>query len=179
MKKILMLIAPQQFRDEELLVPRKALTAAGYTVDTASTKPGDATGMLGAKEPIALTFDDVEATDYAAIIVVGGMGAPEFLWQNARVHQLLKQAAAAERITAGICLSGALPALAGVAQGKRCTVYETPESLEALKQGGTQYTAEPVTADGDVITANGPDAATAFAEAILARLQQKASLINA
>ena len=39
-QRILMVIAPEQFRDEELLVPRQAFAAEGWQVDTASTRMG-------------------------------------------------------------------------------------------------------------------------------------------
>ena len=47
--KILMVIAPDQFRDEELLTPKEVLTQSGATVVVASTQTGEAKGMLGAR----------------------------------------------------------------------------------------------------------------------------------
>lgn len=176
--RIMMIIAPDQFRDEELLVPRQAFIQKGFEVTTISTKTGEAKGMLGAIESISKTLEDIdlsaERLPYEAVVVMGGMGSPQFLFHNPRLHTLLQKANEQGSIVAGICLSGALPALAGVAQGKRCTVYETPDSLEALKQGGARYTGESVTVDGNVITANGPEAAEAFAAEIVQALNKLA-----
>jgi len=48
-RRILCVIAPERFRDEELAEPKRALEAAGHRVTVASTRPGHATGMLGAR----------------------------------------------------------------------------------------------------------------------------------
>lgn len=46
--QVVMVIAPEQFRDEELSVPQEAFLAEGARVRTASTRLGEAKGMLGA-----------------------------------------------------------------------------------------------------------------------------------
>lgn len=172
--KILMVIAPDQFRDEELHVPRQAFEAQGWVVDTVSTKTGDVQGMLGAVEPVRQNLDfaraQVDQKAYDAVVVVGGMGSPEYLWEDASLHAILNTLAAQNRVVSAICLSGAVLAKAGLLQGKRATVWEMPESLEALKAGGCTYTGEPVTVDGNLVTANGPDAAQAFAQSVIDRV---------
>lgn len=176
MATVLMIIAPDQFRDEELHVPQTYLKQQGHTVEVISTKAGEATGMLGATEPISTTIDDIRPEDiheYDAVIVVGGMGAIEHLWPNAKLIQLLQAASQNNSVIGGICLSGAVPAKAGLLNGKKGTVWETPESLAILKENGAIYTGEPCTVDGNIITANGPEAAEAFAKAIAERLKAK------
>jgi protease I len=166
-----MVIAPNNFRDEELLVPRDAFIAMGWPVDTVSTQTGIATGMLGATEAITQTLEDIEATDYRSVVVVGGMGSIEYLWHNKTLHHILKTVNTQGGVIAGICLSAAVPALAGLAEGKQLTVYETPDSVAAITNNGGTYTNEAVTVDGRLITARGPEAAEAFATAIVAALQ--------
>lgn len=173
--RVLMVIAPDQFRDEELFVPRTAFLEAGWTVDTVSTQAGAALGMLGASEVVQKTLSDVSNTSglntYQAVVVVGGMGSIGFLWENQQLHQLLRQLASQKAVISAICLSGVVLAKAGLLNGRKATVWEAPESLEAYRQSGVTYTAEPVTVDdsasGTVITANGPDAAAEFARAIV------------
>jgi len=58
-----------------------------------------------------------------------------------------------------------------LAKGKQLTVYETPESVAAIVNNGGTYTDEAVTVDGRLITANGPEAAEAFASALVVALQ--------
>ncbi len=165
-KKVLLVIAPEHFRDEELLEPRRILSERGATVAVASTRGGTAHGMLGAEVTPDLLVSDARATDYDAVVVVGGMGSPTHLWNDAALHTLLREAHAARRVVAGICLSGAVLAKAGVLRGLRATVYSTPESLRALSAGGATYMPQGVVVDGRVVTAEGPPVARAFAEKI-------------
>jgi protease I len=170
--KVLMVIAPEQFRDEELLEPQRILSEYGAHVTVASTKAGEAEGMLGAKVRPDTTIDTTKPSDYHAVIVVGGMGSPEHLWNNPTLHDILKQCHQSNKVVAAICLSGAALAQAGVLAGKRATVYSTPESLQALESGKAQYIKEHVVTDGNIITADGPDAAAEFADAIATVLQK-------
>lgn len=175
-RRILMVIAPDQFRDEELQTPRDIFKQEGWQVDTVSTKAGEAKGMLGATENVQLTLDDVVAENYDAAVVVGGMGSVEHLWPNTQLHDTLKTVASKGKVVAAICLSGAVLANAGLLQGKKATVWEMPESLDALKAGGADYTGDPCTVDGNVVTANGPDAAEQFGNAVSERVKALAAV---
>jgi protease I len=118
--------------------------------------------MLGGKATAEIAIADARADEYDAVVVVGGSGSPEHLWGNARLHEILKATEKRERVIGGICLSGAALARAGVLKGKRATVWKTPQSLAELREGGASYTAEAVTVDGKVVTAEGPHAAKDF-----------------
>lgn len=174
-RRILMVIAPTQFRDEELAEPKAIFEKEGWLVHVASTQLGAATGMLGATEVVATTLDEVSLPEpiaqYDAVVVVGGMGSLEYLWHQPVLHQILKTAADQNKIIGAICLSGAVLANAGVLHGKKATVWETSESLKALQVGGATYTGEACTIDGNIITANGPEAAQAFGNAIAERVK--------
>lgn len=173
-RKVLMVIAPSQFRDEELLVPRNAFQQQGWVVDTVSTQLGNADGMLGAMESVQhdLTYAEanIQKQSYDAIVIVGGMGSPAHLWNNVQLHQLLQTMNQQQKVIASICLSGVVLANAGLLQGKKATVWDMPESLQALKEHGAQYTGESVTIDGRIVTSNGPEAAQAFADAVIERV---------
>jgi protease I len=173
-KNVLMVIAPEEFRDEELSEPKDILSRRGANVTVASTAAGQARGMLGATVTPDATIDKVQASDYHAIVVVGGMGSPQHLWNNDKLKALLKQAHESGKVVAGICLSGAVLANAGVLSGKKATVWACDESLQALKDGKAIYTKQPVVAEGNIITAEGPDAASEFGNAIATALEKAA-----
>jgi protease I len=170
--RILMVIAPEQFRDEELLTPKQLFMDAGAAVQVASTKPGEAKGMLGAQVIPDLVLADAKSGDYQAVIVVGGMGSPEYLWNEPKLHEIICKLNKDDKVVAAICLSGAVLANAGVLKGKRATVWPMDESLKALADGNAQYVEEPVVQDGKLITANGPEAARQFGETIIAELSK-------
>lgn len=170
--RVLLVIAPEQYRDEEFEVPKRVLSENGAQVQVASTSKKEATGMLGGKAAPDLLVSEAKEPDYNAVIVVGGMGSPEFLWNDAHLHKLVQESYKNGKVVASICLSGAVLANAGVLAGKRATVWKMPESLQALEQGRAIYVEQPVVQDGKLITANGPEAAEEFASTIAAELSR-------
>ena len=52
--KILMVIAPRNFRDEEFLQPKAVFEKNGFSVTVASKEVKEASGMLGAKAKVDL-----------------------------------------------------------------------------------------------------------------------------
>lgn len=171
-KQVLMVIAPAQFRDEELMVPKKEFEAAGAIVTVASTRPGEAQGMLGAKVNVSATIYSVNPDNFSGIVVVGGMGSPEHLWTNIQLHDLIRHFNSRKKLVAAICLSGAVLAKAGVLNGKSATVWPDDKAIQELKSGKANYVKEPVVKDNHIITADGPEAACSFAEHCLNELSQ-------
>ena len=171
--KLLVAIAPERYRDEELDDPIAVFQRAGIGFDIASTKAGTCTGMLGGKVQASLPFDRVNPLLYSGLVIVGGAGSPTHLWANKDLIQLAEVFSAQKKIVAAICLSPVVLARAGLLKGKKATLFRTQESLSEMKAGGAVIIDAPVVTDLPVITANGPAAATAFGEAIIARLNRK------
>ena len=169
--RIAFIIAPQQFRDEELTVPRQYLQSQGWQCTTYSTQAGVAQGMLGAQEAVTLTLADVDVTAVEAVAIVGGYGAVEHLWGNTTLHALCQQAVAQGKVLGAICVSPVALAKAGVLAGKRASVWPMPESHAAFEAAGAVLSDEAVTTDGLIVTANGPEAALAFAHHVAHALQ--------
>jgi protease I len=172
-KKVLMVISPEEFRDEELFVPRELLQNEGAEVKTASRSLGVARGMLGGTAIPDLLVSDAKADDYDAVVVVGGLGSPEYLWPDEHLHRLLRKADGGGKVIGAICLSGAVLARAGLLRGRAATVYKTKESLAEFEKGQAKYSAEDVVTDGRLVTASGPHVAAQFGQAIVAKLVAK------
>ncbi len=171
--RVLAVVAPRDFRDEELFEPRAALVARGASVAVASTARGRATGMLGGSADAALAIDECRASDFDAVWVAGGLGAPEHLWEHAGLLALLREMYAQGKPVAAICLSGAVLARAGLLEGRRAAVFRTDRSLAELRAGGAISASEPVVEDGRIVTAEGPLAARAFARAFGDRIVRR------
>jgi len=165
-KRILAVVAPERFRDEELFEPRTVLEARGAFVAVASTRPGAASGMLGRVAPTGAVVDQCRADEYDAIFVVGGLGSPKYLWEHAGLLALVRDMAAARKVVGAICLSSVVLSNAGVLRGRRATVFESEGTVEALKRGLAQYTGHPIEVDGSIVTAQGPQVASMFADAL-------------
>ncbi|MDG6258012.1 MAG: DJ-1/PfpI family protein [Methanomicrobiaceae archaeon] len=168
--KLLLVIAPENFRDEELEVPRSVFDRHGIGYDIASTKTGICSGMLGATAEATLALDKVVSEEYAGIVIVGGIGAQDHLWDNAALQDLVRTFFESGSVVAAICLSSVVLAKAGILKGREATVFRSPASVKEMKKGGTVLVDIPVVADMDLITAAGPSVAEAFAEAIVDKL---------
>jgi len=167
-KKILMIIAPKNFRDEEFKEPRDIFIKNGFSVTAASVTGEVCTGMFGARVKPDATIDQVNVKDFDAVVVVGGAGSP-MLKQYPRVLKLIQEAVEQGKLLASICLGPTVLAKAGVLKGKKATVF--PSGSAEIKSGGATYTAQPVVIDGKLITADGPESARKFGEAIVKALK--------
>jgi len=67
-KKVVMIVASDQFRDEELLEPMDVLENAGVEVVVASKDTDMATGMLGAIVSVNLDYSEIIVDDYDALV---------------------------------------------------------------------------------------------------------------
>jgi protease I len=168
-KKVVMIIAPEDFRDEELIEPQNVLTEKGAEVKVASVSLETCKGMLGAQVRPDMVISDIIPEKWDAIILVGGSGASKY-WDDASVHSILNEAVKQNKIVGAICIAPVTCANAGILTGKKATVYETEASR--LKEKGAEYTGASVQIDGRIITANGPQAAKEFGEAIATALKE-------
>lgn len=158
-KKVLMIIAPKDFRDEEFFKPRVALQATGAKIEVASKNIDEATGMLGGKAKIDLDISKVSVEDYDGVVFVGGTGATSY-FNDAVVLKIAKEAVEKEKVVGAICIAPSILANAGVLKRKKVTSFSS--EADNLKSKGASYTGEAVTADGKIITASGPEAAEEF-----------------
>ncbi len=167
--KVLLVIAPENFRDEELLHTKAELERAGAKTTIASTKTGEARGMLGARVMPNLMLDQVKVDDYDAVIFVGGSGSAVY-FNDKRAISIAKEASDKGKIVCAICIAPVILANAGVLKGKRATVWPD-KCIQMIESKGATYTGKPVEVDGNVITAPGPEAAREFGRAIAKALK--------
>ncbi len=162
-KAVVMIIAPQKFRDEELFDTKKVLEDAGATVKVASTSLDEATGMLRGTVTPDILVKDVKVADYDAVIFIGGSGASVY-WDDATAHAIAKETVKADKVLGAICIAPVTLAKAGVLKDKNATVWKSEK--QKLEDAGATYTGAAVEVDGKIITANGPKAAKQFGRAI-------------
>jgi len=168
--RVLFVIAKNQYRDEELSIPRGMMDEAGISYDIAAKEPGECTGQIGTPVMATISIDDAKPEAYDAIILIGGSGAQEYLWDNLVLHEHIRAFNDAGKLIAAICLSPAVLAQAKILKGKNVTYFSTPLSDKAMELAGANIVDVPVVADGNIITANGPGASEAFGEMIIERL---------
>lgn len=163
-KRVLAVIAPEGFRDEELAEPKRALEARGAKVVVGSTRTGTASGMLGASVAAEKDISMARADHFDAVFFVGGQGSPTHLWNNTDTKRLAREAHEQGKPIGAICLSGAVLAQAGILKGKRATVFETPDTLREYQWGSATYVKGGVVVDENIVTGAGPGDAPRFGE---------------
>lgn len=173
MAKILLVIAPERFHDDELFHTRKELERARHTVLLASTTCGLCTGSLGGSAEAELALDAVDPQQYDALAFIGGRGCAVY-FQDPRAHALAREMFQAGKVVAAICLAPVILAEAGILNGKKATVSGAKASvLESRSATFIDFHGPGVTVDGTIVTGNGPKAARQFGQQINAVLNSQ------
>lgn len=137
----------------------------GVAVDTVSVCGEYITTSHGVKIKPDKTVVETDLCGYDGLIIPGGMPGAANIAECAAVASAIKFAEKKGKLVAAICASPAVViAGGGFFKGKRITCYPSPSFVALLKD--YDYTAADVEADGNLITANGPRAAFAFANEI-------------
>jgi protease I len=171
-KKVLM-IATDGFEQAELFEPRQALLDAGVTVTLAAPKgdplkgvvhdePGDKTITPDA------TLDQVDPTDYDALVMPGGVGNPDKLRQNDGAVAIVQAFMGEGKTVAAICHAPWMLIEAGVVDGRTMTSY--PSLRTDLKNAGATVVDQEVVVDRNLITSRKPDDIPAFNRELLKAL---------
>lgn len=172
-KKIALIIAFRDFRDEEYFEPKEVLEKAGFEITTVSEKMGPAMGVYGGEAEINLLLSELKVHDFDAVIFVGGSGASRY-FEDKSARRIVLEAVLENKVLGAICIAPTILALAGVLKDKKATVWSSnmdKSFVEILEKEGADYSSRAVVIDGQIITANGPETATAFAQAIVDKLK--------
>lgn len=116
-KKVLMVLAPDKFRDEEYFIPRQVLEGYGIKVLTTSKKE-EAVSIIEQKKVTVNVLLEDATTDYDAIIFVGGPGAAGY-FNDKTALDLVKDFYAENKVVAAICIAPTILANADILEGKK------------------------------------------------------------
>lgn len=161
-KKVLMVIAPKNFKDEEYFIPKEIFEDNGIQVTTTSSNER-ATSVYGKDVKVDLLLNDAD-TNYDAVVFIGGPGATVY-YNDTKAINLAKSFYREAKVVSAICLAPVILANAGLLTGREATVFTSEASKLTARKA--IYTGNKVTADGLIITANGPSAAKEFANKIV------------
>jgi len=162
------LITPQrEFQDEEFFQTKFALETASIEVVVASSRRGKVLGIRGGVGQAELGLSQIKVEDFDALIFIGGAGAVPFA-SNTRVQELVRQAAAKEKLLAGSGTAALILASTDVVRSAKVTGLAAHQQLFVL--AGAVYTGAAVEQDGLLITSVGPLVAPQFARTIVATL---------
>jgi protease I len=167
-KNILFLVG-DYVEDYEVMVPFQMLQMVGHTVhavcpdkqsgDTVRTAVHDFEGdQTYSEKPghnfvLNATFVEIDPAAYDALVIPGGR-APEYIRLNARVLEITRHFAEANKPIAAICHGVLVLTAAGVVEGKSCSCY--PACSPDVPRAGGTYQDIPVDqayVDGNLVTA--------------------------
>lgn len=167
---ILMVVAPKNYQERELNIPKEAFKKRGLDVDIASKGAATATSMGGESVAIDVDIRNADLSKYRAVVFVGGIGIDELkLHQDSDYVNLARSAYDRGMIVAAICLAPNILASAGLLTNRNATCADSTY----LIQKNANYTDAPVVRDGAIITGRDPDSSEEFAEAIISALSEE------
>lgn len=182
-----LMIVNEGFWAPEHFVPRTELEQAGYEIVVAGKRAGEIRPDERNKEfPAAiakLAFSEVRVADYEAIVFAGGNGAWTDYFPNDEAHRILAESLNSGKLTALLCSSTGLLAVAQnfdgrtpIAVGRKVTgYYRVRGLLEKVGQvsydpgiEGTPY----VVVDKNLITGRDPISSKLFGETVVSALKK-------
>lgn len=165
-KKILMVVPPQGFHDEQYQVCRRMWEHCGHKVSVASLG-GAARGEAGTAVSVDIAVKDVRSYDYDAIVFIGGEGV-RLLFDDEPTRKLAKDAK--YKVMAASDKAVVLLSLAGALEDKKVT--GSPDSVSWLLKGKAQYTGEPIRVDDKLITIRDTGMSQQLANAVVTALEK-------
>ena len=160
-----LLLLSNGFEDIETICPIDVLTRLGVSVTLASIQNTNVHGAWGSRIAADITVDKA-AESYDALIIPGGKKNAENLAADEKVRTIVTGHHNAGKLIASICASPShvLGESCHILKGRRAT--GDPSFNDRLEAAGAILSGEPVTIDGNIITATGPGSALLFALAV-------------
>jgi protease I len=172
--KKIAIVATDGFEQVELTEPKKALQAAGATVEVVSPKAGQIKGWnhtdWGENTPVDRTFDEVKPTDYDGIVLPGGQINPDKLRIEPKAVAFVTEFVNSGKPVGAICHGPWLLVEAGVL--KKRTLTSWPSVRTDIRNAGGHWVDEEVVTDGNLTTSRKPDDLPAFNERLIRELSQ-------
>ena len=170
MKRTAILFA-DGYEEVEALTVVDLLRRAKIGCDIVAVDDGvEVTGSHGIRVGADKTLSQLVMEEYDGVILPGGLPGVTNLAADSRVLALLKDFAAAGKLTAAICAGPTVLARAGLLEGKKACCYPGMEQ----ELTGAVASTEPVVRDGSIVTSRGLGTAISFALALVSYFQGEA-----
>jgi 4-methyl-5(b-hydroxyethyl)-thiazole monophosphate biosynthesis len=165
MAQVLMPLA-QGFEEIEAITIVDVLRRAEIEVVLAGLVEGLVVGAHNIAIMPDAIIDAVTAAEFDMIVLPGGQPGTDNLNADPRIHVLLNDFAAQQKLIGAICAAPIVLAATGLLTGKHVTCYPTYRD----RLNGGIYEEQPVVTDGNLITSRGVGTAMDFALEIVTRL---------
>ena len=169
--KIVAVLVADQYQELEVWYPLLRFREEGAVTVAVGADAGK-TYLSKKGYPVVAdkSVGDVSAAAFDAVVIPGGW-APDFLRQDARMVDLVREMYKAGKVVASICHGGWLLCSAGIVEGRKATCFTAIK--DDMIHAGAQYVDEEVAVDGNLITSRKPTDLPAFCRQIIMALRQE------
>lgn len=167
--KYVAIIATDYFEESELTEPMAALQDAGAKVDVIAPHDGEIKGLNhtdpGQSVVVDKTLDEMNPSQYDAIVFPGGAINADNLRMNDKVRQIIRSFMDTGKLVAAICHAPWALISAGRTDGMQLTSFHTLQ--DDIRNSGGEWVNQEVVVDQNLITSRQPDDIPAFNHAII------------
>jgi protease I len=162
--KKIAILTENGFEEVELTSPKRALEEAGAEVRIVSPQKQKVKAWdkdhWSIELPVDDILDNVEAEDYDALVLPGGVMNPDQLRLNKKAVEFAQQFLESGKPVAAICHGPQLLIETGLVEGRNMTSY--PSLRTDLENAGVLWVDEEVVADNGLVTSRTPKDLNAF-----------------
>lgn len=167
--KTIAILATDGFEKSELFEPLNAVKAQGATIDIVSIKEGEIKSWDDKNWGEAIKVDklvkNVNASDYDALILPGGVINPDTLRADEDALSFIRDFFKKGKPVAAICHAPWLLISADVIKNRKVTSYHTIKT--DVINAGAQWRDEEVVVDAGLVTSRNPQDLPAFIDKII------------
>ena len=173
MKKIAIL-ATNGFEESELKSPKEAMEKEGFQVDIVSPESGEIKGWSNGNWSnsynVDKTLNEVNASEYNALMLPGGVINPDQLRRNKDVLMFVRDFFEQHKPVAAICHAPQILISTGVVKGRKLTSFNSIK--DDLINAGANWVDEEVVVDQGFVTSRNPNDLPAFNSKLIEEIRE-------
>tara|TARA_R110002124_G_scaffold138576_6_gene302249 strand:- start:196758 stop:197306 length:549 start_codon:yes stop_codon:yes gene_type:complete len=174
MEKKIAILATNGFEESELKSPKEAMEAEGFTVDIVSEEEGTikswSDGNWSNEYKVDKTLSNVNANQYNALVLPGGVINPDKLRRNENALVFVRDFFNQKKPVAAICHAGWTLISADVVKGRKLTSFNSIK--DDLVNAGANWVDEEVVVDEGFVTSRNPDDLPAFNSKLIEEIKE-------
>jgi protease I len=173
-KRVAFLVAPEGIEQVELTEPWKAVEQAGGTPELISLQEGEVQAFNHLDKadtfPVDRTVEQADASDYAGLVLPGGVANPDMLRMDERAVAFARAFFEQAKPVAVICHGPWTLVEADVVRGR--TITSWPSLKTDLRNAGATWVDEEVVVDEGLVSSRKPDDLPAFCAKLVEELAE-------
>src|SRR5947209_6137347 len=175
-QKVAFLVAQEGIEEAELTQPWKAVKQAGGAPELVAPDSGEVQAMRhldkSQRFSVDRTLEDARPSDYAAVVLPGGVANPDQLRTDRRAIEFMRSAFDEGKPVGVICHGPWTLVEADLVRGR--TITSWPSLQTDIRNAGGTWVDEEVVSDGPLTSSRKPDDLPAFCKRIVAEFARAA-----